>query len=94
MADLSSPLTAKNKFLIFGGGFSGDYFAKSVRKLGCIALASSRSIRNDSNSFIFNSEENSIPEDSIFEGVTHILSCIPPDKNGNDPVLKLSLIHI
>ena len=21
-----------------------------------------------------------------FDGVTHILSCIPPDKNGNDPV--------
>jgi len=24
----------------------------------------------------------------IFDKVTHILSCIPPDKNGNDPVLK------
>ena len=88
MADLSSPLTAKNKFLIFGGGFSGDYFAKSIRKLGCIALTSSRSVRSDPNCFIFNSENNSIPEDSIFEGVTHILSCIPPDKNGDDPVLK------
>ena len=88
MTNLSSPITAKNKFLIFGGGFSGNYFAKSIRKLGCIALASSRSISNEPNSFIFNSEDNSIPEDSIFEGVTHILSCIPPDKNGNDPVLK------
>ena len=29
-----------------------------------------------------------MPEDSIFDGVTHILSCIPPDKNGKDPVLK------
>ena len=29
-----------------------------------------------------------IPEDSIVEGVTHLLSCIPPDQNGNDPVLK------
>ena len=88
MTNLSSPITAKNKFLIFGGGFSGDYFAKSIRKLGCIALASSRSGSNEPNSFIFNSEDNSIPADSIFDGVTHILSCIPPDKNGNDPVLK------
>ena len=88
MIDLASPLTIKNKFLIFGGGFSGKYFAKSIRKLGCIALTSSRSVNNDSNSFIFNSENNLIPEDSIFEGVTHILSCIPPDKNGKDPVLK------
>ena len=53
MTDLSSPITAKNKFLIFGGGFSGDYFAKSIRKLGCVALASSRSVSNESNSFIF-----------------------------------------
>ena len=88
MTNLSSPITAKNKFLIFGGGFSGDYFAKTIRKLGCIALTSSRSLKNDSNSFIFNSENNLIPDDSIFEGVTHILSCIPPDKNGKDPVLK------
>ena len=88
MIDSASHLTIKNKFLIFGGGFSGDYFAKAIRKLGCVALTSSRSIRNDRNSFIFDSENDSIPEDSIFEGVTHILSCIPPDKNGNDPVLK------
>ncbi|MDC3118124.1 SDR family NAD(P)-dependent oxidoreductase [Prochlorococcus sp. AH-716-K03] len=88
MIDISSPLTVKNKFLIFGGGFSGDYFAKSIRKLGCIALTSSRSVSNDPNNFIFNSDKNLIPKDSIFEGVTHILSCIPPDKNGNDPVLK------
>ena len=33
--------------------------------------------------FPFNSEKNVIPEDSIFEGVTHILSCIPPNKDGN-----------
>ena len=88
MIALASPLTSKNKFLIFGGGFSGDYFAKTIRKLGCIALTSSRSENNDPNSFIFNSENNLIPSDSIFSGVTHILSCIPPDKNGRDPVLK------
>ncbi len=88
MIDLASPLTIKDKFIIFGGGFSGDYFAKSIRKLGCTALTSSRSKKNDPNSFIFNSEKDLLPEDSIFEDVTHILSCIPPDKNGDDPVLK------
>ena len=88
MDDLASQLTIKDKFLIFGGGFSGNYFAKAIRKLGCIALTSSRSAKNDPYSFIFNSEENIIPKDYIFEGVTHILSCIPPDRNGKDPVLK------
>ena len=29
-----------------------------------------------------------VPDAKILDGVTHILSCIPPDKNGNDPVLK------
>ena len=88
MIDLTSQLTSKNKFLVFGGGFTGDYFAKSIRQRGGIALTSSRSVHNDPNSFVFNSEKNEMPKDSIFEGVTHILSCIPPDKNGRDPVLK------
>ena len=88
MINFASPLTNKDKFLVFGGGFSGGYFAKSIRKLGCIALTSSRSVNNDPNSFIFNRENNVMPKDSIFKGVTHILSCIPPDKNGEDPVLK------
>ncbi len=92
MINLASSLTIKNKFLIFGGGYSGNYFAKSIRKFGCTALTSSRSKNNDPNSFIFDSENNFKPKDSIFEGVTHILSCIPPDKNGKDPVLK-SLKH-
>ena len=88
MIDLASPLTTKDKFLIFGGGFSGSYFAKLIRKFGCTALTSSRSESNDPNNFIFNSENNSITEESIFDEVTHVLSCIPPDKNGTDPVLK------
>ena len=93
-----------NKFLILGCGFSGSFFAKTIRQLGCTALTSSRSKNKDPDSFVFNSENGIIPNDKIFDGVTHILSCIPPDKNGNDPVLgklrnklenlSLSLIHI
>ena len=88
MKHSASPLNSKNKFLVLGSGFTGNFFAKSIRKLGCTALTSSRSKNNDPNSFIFNSENSDIPNKDIFEGVTHILSCIPPDKNGNDPVLK------
>ena len=87
MKDPASSLN-NNKFLIFGCGFSGSFFAKTVRKLGCTALTSSRSENEDPNSFIFNSESEIVPNEKIFDGVTHILSCIPPDKNGNDPVLK------
>ena len=84
----ASLLGNKNKFLILGCGFSGSFFAKTIRKLGCTVLTSSRSASKDPNSFIFNSENGIVPDEKIFDGVTHILSCIPPDKNGNDPVLK------
>jgi len=88
MNSLASSLNYKKKFLILGCGFSGSFFAKTIRKLGCTALTSSRSDKKDSNSFVFNSENGMIPDRKIFDGVTHILSCIPPDINGNDPVLK------
>jgi len=87
MKYIASSLNKKNKFLILGCGFSGSFFAKTIRKLGCTALTSSRSENKDPNSFVFNSEKGVIPDKEIFDGVTHILSCIPPDKNGNDPVL-------
>ena len=86
MEKASSPLS-KHKFLILGCGFSGNFFAKTLRKIGCTALTSSRSERKDPDSFVFNSENDIVPNKKIFNGVTHILSCIPPDKNGNDPVL-------
>jgi len=88
MMKAASLLGYKNKFLILGCGFSGSFFAKTIRKLGCTVLTSSRSASKDPNSFIFNSENGTIPDAKIFDGVTHILSCIPPDKNGNDPVLE------
>ena len=87
MKNPASSLNYKNKFLILGCGFSGSFFAKTIRKLGCTALTSSRSENKDPNSFVFNSENGIVPNNKIFDGVTHILSCIPPDKNGNDPVL-------
>ena len=88
MNNLASLLGNKNKFLILGCGFSGSYFAKTIREFGCTALTTSRSENKDPNSFVFNSENGMVPDKAIFDGVTHILSCIPPDKNGKDPVLK------
>ena len=87
MKNHASLLNNKNKFLVFGCGFSGSFFAKTIKELGCIALTSSRSEKKDTDSFVFNSESGMVPNKKIFDGVTHILSCIPPDKNGNDPVL-------
>jgi len=88
MKSSASSLNINKKFLILGSGFSGSFFAKTIRQLGCTALTSSRSENKDPNSFVFNSENALVPDEKIFDGVTHILSCIPPDKNGNDPVLE------
>ena len=87
MKNFASLLGNKTKFLILGCGFSGNFFAKTIRQFGCTALTSSRSENKDPNSFVFNSENGKIPDEKIFDGVTHILSCIPPGKNGRDPVL-------
>ena len=88
MNNFANSLSNKNKFLVLGCGFTGSFFAKTIRKFGCSVLTSSRSENKDPNSFIFDSEKHKVPNKKIFNGVTHILSCIPPDKNGNDPVLR------
>jgi len=88
MNNFASSLKNKKKFLILGCGFTGNFFAKTIKKLGCDVLTSSRSENKDPNSFVFDSENCAVPNEKIFDGVTHILSCIPPGRNGNDPVLK------
>ena len=85
----ASSLNNNKKFLILGSGFSGSYFAKTIRQLGYTALTSSRSDNKDPNNFVFDSENGIVPDKKFFDGVTHILSCIPPDKNGKDPVLGI-----
>ena len=84
----ASSLRNKKRFLIFGCGFTGGFFAKTLRQFGCTVLTSSRSENKDPNSFVFNSERGKVPNEKIFDGVTHILSCIPPDIDGKDPVIE------
>ena len=67
MKHLASSLSNKNKFLVLGCGYSGSFFAKTVRKLGCTALTSSRSENKDPNSFIFNSENGIVPRKFLME---------------------------
>jgi len=88
MANLASKINKNSKVLVFGGGFSGKHFAHELRKIGCEVLTSYRSNKLIDKSFFFDSASEELPPESIFEGVTHILSCIPPDKNGKDPVLS------
>ena len=65
MKNLASSLGNNKKFLIFGCGFSGSYFAKSIRQLGFTALTSSRSEKKDPDSFLFDSESDMVPSKKI-----------------------------
>ena len=80
------PLPPKSKLIIFGGGYSGQKIASVSRHLGVKVLCSRRSSGSEGADFIFNAGQELSNE--IFEGATHILSCIPPLSNGKDPVLS------
>ncbi len=78
----------KKKILIFGAGFSGKKIAMEIRNAGFEAFTSSRSVKNDKWSFLYDSNSNELPPDKLFQDVTHILSCMPPNKDGSDPLLS------
>ncbi|WP_269609216.1 SDR family oxidoreductase [Prochlorococcus marinus] len=79
------PLPPKSKLIIFGGGFSGQRIASVGRHLGVKVLCSRRQENSEGADFIFNSDKEFSNE--VFEGATHVLSCIPPLSSGEDPVL-------
>ena len=80
------PMPAKSKFIIFGGGYSGQRIASVGRHLGAKVLCSRRKKDSKGADFIFNADTEVTNE--IFEEATHILSCIPPLPSGKDPVLS------
>ena len=80
------PLPPKSKLIIFGGGYSGQKIASLGRNLGVKVLCSRRQLGSKGADFIFDSDKE-VPNE-IFQGATHVLSCIPPLLNGEDPVLK------
>ena len=88
MKNFASILKKKKKILIFGAGFSGNKIAKEMRNAGFEAFTSSRSIKNDKWSFLYDSNNNELPPDQLFKDVSHILSCIPPNIDGSDPLLS------
>ena len=80
------PLPPKSKLIIFGGGFSGQRIASVGRHLGAKVLCSRRKKNSNGADFIFNTDKEF--SNKIFEGATHVLSCIPPLLSGEDPVLS------
>ncbi len=90
LADLvkrSQPLAADTKLLVLGGGYSGRCLAGLARALGTPVLCTRRSLDSAEADLLFDSNGQDQLDPAALEGVTHLLSTIPPDREGNDPVL-------
>ena len=75
MKNLASLQNNKNKFLILGCGFSGSFFAKTVREIGYTAFTTSRSEKKDPDSFVFNSENGMVSDQKIFHQELYRFHC-------------------
>ncbi len=84
----SVPLPVNSKMLVLGGGFSGQHIASVTKALGGNVLCSRRDSKSVGADFSFNSKSDQIPSINILEGVTHLISCIPPNQDGKDPVIE------
>ena len=84
----SDPLPFGSKLLVLGAGFSGKHIAKAVRLLGTEVLCTRRAINLEGADIEFDSTSNTIPSFKHLKGVSHVISCIPPSENGDDPVLQ------
>ncbi|WP_320666672.1 SDR family oxidoreductase [Prochlorococcus sp. MIT 1307] len=81
------PLPSNSKLLILGAGFSGQHVANLAKQMGANVICSRRKEGTPGADCIFDSTKQKIPSEKALSEVTHVLSCIPPDAEGEDPVL-------
>lgn len=80
------------RFLLFGLGFSGRVVARSLAAQGWTVIATTRSglwrdrIDADAGISLYPFDRHHPLPEALFQGVSHVLSTIPPDDHG-DPVL-------
>ena len=90
LADLvkrAQPLAADAKLLVLGAGYSGRCLAGLARAMGTPVLCTRRSLDSADADLLFDSHGQDHLDPAALEGVTHLLCTIPPDRDGNDPVL-------
>ena len=90
LADLvnrSQSLASDAKVLVLGGGYCGGHVTRLLRALGTTVRCSRRSLSSPGADLIFDSTAGLIPTSSDLDGITHVLSTIPPTAEGHDPVL-------
>ena len=85
------PLPAHARLLVLGGGYSGRCVAKLARQLGTPVLCTRRVAGQPDADLIFDSSNGRLPDARALQGITHLLSTIPPQRQGGDPVISALL---
>ena len=86
------------KLLVLGGGYTGSRLAAIAARLGISGVISHRQVGNQPSAQAslgagdwqlvgFDSDNGVLPGAEALEGITHVVSTIPPDRRGDDPVL-------
>ena len=81
------PLAWDARVLVLGGGYSGGHVTRLLRALGTTVRCSRRSLSSPGADLVFDSTAGLIPTSGDLDGITHVLSTIPPTTEGHDPVL-------
>ena len=84
----SQPLASDAKLLVLGGGYSGRCLASLARAMGTPVLCTRRSLDSAEADLVFDSNGQDHLDPAALDGITHLLCTIPPDRDGNDPVLS------
>ena len=87
LVNRSRALPASAKVLILGGGYSGRMLAALLRRLGNTVLCTRRDQSRPDADLLFDSDRDLLPQPDALQGITHLLSTIPPSPEGQDPAL-------
>ena len=87
LVNRSRALPASAKVLILGGGYSGRILAALLRRLGNTVLCTRRDQSRPDADLLFDSDRDLLPQPDALQGITHLLSTIPPSPEGQDPAL-------
>jgi len=83
-----APLPPDATLCILGAGFSGGHLAKLSKALGTRVICTRRRPVSGSDDLPFDSANGIVPGHEALASVTHLISTIPPSKEGTDPVLS------
>ena len=84
------PLAADSTLLVLGAGFSGSRIASLAESLGTRVIRTCRLPQEGHSNDVlrFDSQLGFVPSTQALQGVTHLVSTIAPERDGQDPVLR------